>query len=472
MRSLKSWLVILAEFVGGRLRLDLEKMFDLNIDVCAENLANKNNTASGDTEASGTSESSVVNVDEGPATVVAGDGGGDDRDSDNSMSALNFDVFRKLRTSTVEVVPDEDENDVDEVAGNQGPSDFVTWKLFPVKVYPGGGGQGVGMSYESQFRVGSSDTQWLNLSVSGSASGSGALEQPEIKVPPPQQQQVRRSRRGPRSRSSQYRGVTFYRRTGRWESHIWDCGKQVYLGGFDTAYAAARAYDRAAIKFRGVDADINFAICDYDEDMKQMKNLTKEEFVQTLRRQSTGFPRGSSRYRGVALQKYGRWEAQTPTGQYLGNKAYPIGREAVIKFQPSNYEMKMPVHAGIGEHGHNLDLNLGMSVSADVPRGKNNVGDVNPHLPFYHGRRPMVGSSYWLPNGQAFCDQPLPSSQSVVWPGAPAGVPTTHVERGTQEKKLDIVPSSRLPNRAWNVQGGANQVVPLFSTAASSGFSF
>jgi AP2-like factor, euAP2 lineage len=36
-----------------------------------------------------------------------------------------------------------------------------------------------------------------------------------------QKPQVKKSRRGPRSRSSQYRGVTFYRRTGRWESHIW-----------------------------------------------------------------------------------------------------------------------------------------------------------------------------------------------------------------------------------------------------------
>lgn len=35
------------------------------------------------------------------------------------------------------------------------------------------------------------------------------------------QSKVRKSRRGPRSRSSQFRGVTFYRRTGRWESHIW-----------------------------------------------------------------------------------------------------------------------------------------------------------------------------------------------------------------------------------------------------------
>ena len=32
---------------------------------------------------------------------------------------------------------------------------------------------------------------------------------------------VKKGRRGPKSRSSQYRGVTCYRRTGRWESHIW-----------------------------------------------------------------------------------------------------------------------------------------------------------------------------------------------------------------------------------------------------------
>lgn len=31
-----------------------------------------------------------------------------------------------------------------------------------------------------------------------------------------------------------------------------------------------RAYDRAAIKFRGTDADINFTVTDYDEDIKQV----------------------------------------------------------------------------------------------------------------------------------------------------------------------------------------------------------
>ena len=34
-----------------------------------------------------------------------------------------------------------------------------------------------------------------------------------------------------------------------------------------------RAYDRAAIKFRGVEADINFNIGDYEDDIKQVGDL-------------------------------------------------------------------------------------------------------------------------------------------------------------------------------------------------------
>lgn len=50
-------------------------------------------------------------------------------------------------------------------------------------------------------------------------------EDPEERSMLMQQQEVQQvkkvGRRGPRPKSSQYRGVTFYRRTGRWESHIW-----------------------------------------------------------------------------------------------------------------------------------------------------------------------------------------------------------------------------------------------------------
>ncbi|XP_047333009.1 AP2-like ethylene-responsive transcription factor At2g41710 isoform X2 [Impatiens glandulifera] len=134
-------------------------------------------------------------------------------------------------------------------------------------------------------------------------------------------------------RSSIYRGVTRHRWTGRYEAHLWDKstwnqnqnkkGKQVYLGAYDDEEAAARAYDLAALKYWGPGTLINFPVSDYSRDLEEMKNVTREDYLASLRRKSSGFSRGMSKYRGLPS---GRWD---PSGgrmagsDYLSSSYYP-----------------------------------------------------------------------------------------------------------------------------------------------------
>lgn len=76
-------------------------------------------------------------------------------------------------------------------------------------------------------------------------------------------------------------------RTGRWESHIWSNGKQVHLGSFRLPEEAARAYDMAAICFRGWDCETNFPPVLYRDDCVlawHMQNDTTEQYIAWLRR--------------------------------------------------------------------------------------------------------------------------------------------------------------------------------------------
>jgi AP2-like factor (ANT lineage) len=135
-------------------------------------------------------------------------------------------------------------------------------------------------------------------------------------------------------RTSQYRGVTRHRWTGRYEAHLWDNsfkkeghsrkGRQVYLGGYDMEEKAARAYDLAALKYWGPSTHTNFSAENYQKEIEDMKNMTRQEYVAHLRRKSSGFSRGASIYRGVTRHhQHGRWQARI--GRVAGNKDLYLG---------------------------------------------------------------------------------------------------------------------------------------------------
>lgn len=163
-------------------------MLDLNLTVDANgSIFNGTETVSekqlelggGQIENSGSSVSSVVNVEISNAV-------GDEDSCSNPFFSSDL-----LKSN----------GEVNHYEGSENRrGNFVTKEFFPVSE-----GAAVGQQ-----------CQWLDLS-----RNYGGMVEQRIVAQPQQRQQVKKSRRGPRSRSSQYRGVTFYRRTGRWESHIW-----------------------------------------------------------------------------------------------------------------------------------------------------------------------------------------------------------------------------------------------------------
>ncbi|KZV58292.1 hypothetical protein F511_01143 [Dorcoceras hygrometricum] len=115
-------------------------------------------------------------------------------------------------------------------------------------------------------------------------------------------------------RSSIYRGVTRHRWTGRYEAHLWDKStwnqnqnKKGKQGAYDDEEAAARAYDLAALKYWGPGTLINFPVTDYTRDLEEMQNVSREDYLASLRRKSSGFSRGISKYRPLSSNQ---WDTQ------------------------------------------------------------------------------------------------------------------------------------------------------------------
>ncbi|XVF34205.1 hypothetical protein REPUB_Repub18cG0038800 [Reevesia pubescens] len=222
-----------------------------------------------------------------------------------------------------------------------------------------------------------------------------------------QQQQVLTAEPAPRravdtfgQRTSIYRGVTRHRWTGRYEAHLWDNSsrregqsRKGRQGGYDKEDKAARAYDLAALKYWGPTTTTNFPISNYEKELEEMKKMTRQEFVASLRRKSSGFSRGASIYRGVTRHhQHGRWQARI--GRVAGNKdlylgtfstqeeaaeAYDIaaikfrGLNAVTNFDMSRYDVKsiansnLPI-GGLGNKSKNCSDSASDSKSTDDDR--------------------------------------------------------------------------------------------------------
>ncbi|GMP30494.1 hypothetical protein CsSME_00005141 [Camellia sinensis var. sinensis] len=157
----------------------------------------------------------------------------------------------------------------------------------------------------------------------------------------------------PQQQVYQASAPTTHRWTGRFEAHLWDKlswnvtqkkkGKQ---GAYDEEESAARAYDSAALKYWGTSTFTNFPVSDYDKEIEIMQTVTKEEYLASLRRKSSGFSRGVSKYRGVARHHHnGRWEARI--GRVFGNKYLYLGTYSTQEEAARAYDIAAIEYRGI-----------------------------------------------------------------------------------------------------------------------------
>ncbi|KAI9121016.1 hypothetical protein K1719_008049 [Acacia pycnantha] len=185
-------------------------------------------------------------------------------------------------------------------------------------------------------------------------------------------------------RSSIYRGVTRHRWTGRYEAHLWDKStwnqnqnKKGKQGAYDDEEAAARAYDLAALKYWGPGTLINFPVSDYTRDLEEMQNFSREEYLASLRRKSSGFSRGISKYRGLSS----RWEpsyGRMAGSDYFNSIHYGTGDDSAAEseyFSGFSVDRKIDLTSYIKWWGSNKSRQAEAGTKSSEEKKRSFAGD-------------------------------------------------------------------------------------------------